>query len=250
MVQKKFTILVGKNSQRLLMKLNRNLVNKIRYFLENCIPPVLRDSIFFYGLLKFVFKDKAAYYAAFRPNLIRLTKEDYKKYYENFPNVMGETDLNVPCLKQILANLSGNKILDAGCGRGFLVQQIKNSGDYDVTGIDIHIDETMRAKLSSIHFQPCFIDKLPFQDKSFDTVVCTHTLEHVTNIQDSLRELRRVAKSRLIIVVPMEREYKYSFNLHVHFFPYLHSFINTVASSNSFTCIELDGDIYYQEEIA
>lgn len=232
------------------MKLNRNFVNKIRYILENCIPPILRDSIFFYWFYKFIFRDKAAYYAAFRPNLVKLSQEDIKKYYENSPNIMGETDLNKPCIKQILSHLSGHKILDAGCGRGFLVDQIKNAGDYDVTGVDIHIDEKMRTRLNTIHFESCFVDHMPFQDKSFDTVVCTHTLEHVTNIYDSLSELRRVAKTRLIIVVPKEREYKYSFNLHVHFFPYLHSFINTVAPKNPFKCIELDGDIYYQEEMA
>lgn len=37
----------------------------------------------------------------------------------------------------------------------------------------------------------------------------------------ALAELRRVAKRRLIIVVPKQRNYKYTFELHINFFPYL-----------------------------
>jgi ubiquinone/menaquinone biosynthesis C-methylase UbiE len=61
---------------------------------------------------------------------------------------------------------------------------------------------------------------LPFGDKSFDTVVCAHTLEHVSDIQRALSEVRRVCRKRLIVVVPCQREYLYTFDLHIHFFPY------------------------------
>ena len=40
-----------------------------------------------------------------------------------------------------------------------------------------------------------------------------------------LSELRRVARRRLILVVPQEREYRFTFNPHLHFFPYPHSFL-------------------------
>ena len=36
----------------------------------------------------------------------------------------------------------------------------------------------------------------------------------------ALAELRRVAAKRLIVVLPKERPYRYTFNLHLHFFPY------------------------------
>lgn len=232
------------------MKLNRNIVNFIRNILENWVPPVLRDSVLFYYLLKLVFKNRAAYYAAFRPNLIHLNAADYKNYYQNFPNIMGQTDLNDACIKNIIKNIAGENILDAGCGRGFLLESIKKSGNYNLTGVDIHVDESMAKRLNTVRFVSSFIDALPFKDKEFDTVVCTHTLEHVINLSNALNELRRVAKNRLIIVVPKEREYKYSFNLHVHFFPYLYSFLNQVNPKKPFTCIELQGDIYYQEDMS
>ncbi len=38
-----------------------------------------------------------------------------------------------------------------------------------------------------------------------------------------------MAAPRLIIIVPREREYKYTFNPHSHFFPYAHSFYSDSA---------------------
>jgi ubiquinone/menaquinone biosynthesis C-methylase UbiE len=92
---------------------------------------------------------------------------------------------------------------------------------------------------------------LPFADGAFDTVICSHTLEHVRNVERAVSELRRVCRKRLIIVVPSEREYKYSFNLHVSFFPYPHSLLNRLAPlPTHHDCAVLDGDIFYLENMA
>jgi hypothetical protein len=51
--------------------------------------------------------------------------------------------------------------------------------------------------------------------------------------------------------VPRERETKYPLNLHVHFFPYPHTFVNRVRpATRDFVCEVLDGDIYYREDIS
>jgi ubiquinone/menaquinone biosynthesis C-methylase UbiE len=64
------------------------------------------------------------------------------------------------------------------------------------------------------------VTQLQFQDHAFDTVICAHTLEHVFDIEKALSEVRRVCSKRLIVVVPRQREYRYTFDLHIHFFPY------------------------------
>lgn len=45
-----------------------------------------------------------------------------------------------------------------------------------------------------------FVEKLPFQDKSFDFVIASHVLEHSTNPERFLQELQRVAKAGYIEV--------------------------------------------------
>ena len=43
------------------------------------------------------------------------------------------------------------------------------------------------------------------------------------NLEAALAELRRVCKGKLIVVVPCEREYQYTTNLHTYWFPYPHT---------------------------
>ena len=67
------------------------------------------------------------------------------------------------------------------------------------------------------------LERMPFPDRQFDTVLCTHTLEHVQDLAGALSELRRLHRDRLIIVLPRQRPYRYSFDLHLRFYPYRHS---------------------------
>src|SRR3546814_9931089 len=58
-----------------------------------------------------------------------------------------------------------------------------------------------------------------------DTRFPYSTLLRSLDFRGALAELRRVAAKRPIIVVPQDREYRFTFNPHLHFFPYPHSFL-------------------------
>lgn len=77
-----------------------------------------------------------------------------------------------------------------------------------------------KTKIKGIHYEKATITNLPFETNFFDTVICTHALEHIKDYECALKELRRVCKKRLVIVVPRQREYKYTFDLHMNFFTY------------------------------
>ncbi len=47
------------------------------------------------------------------------------------------------------------------------------------------------------------VTNLPFQDKQFDTVLCSHTIEHVDDPEGMFRELRRVGQSVTIVIPPL-----------------------------------------------
>ena len=94
------------------------------------------------------------------------------------------------------------------------------------------------------------IEALPFEDGAFDTVVCTHVLEHILDFGKALSELRRVAAKRVIIIVPQEREYRFTFNPHLHFFPYPHSFLRYITPVPARHHIRSIGrDIFYYEDL-
>ena len=105
------------------------------------------------------------------------------------------------------------------------------------------------AEIAGVNYVAARIEDLPFADASFDTVICTHVIEHVLEYRQAIAELRRICRKRLIIVVPREREYRYSFNPHFNFFPYTHSFLRAVHPvPQSHVCVDIGRDIYYRED--
>jgi len=158
-----------------------------------------------------------------------------------------DTDLNESCIDEIFRHIGGQTVLDVGCGQCFLAG--KMSTKFQVTAIDLTIDPALNVRYSDIKFVAGSVETLPFRNEEFDTVVCTHTLEHVQKLFAAISELRRVTKRRLIVVVPKQRPYKYTFDLHLHFFPYEHS-LRTVMASNgrAHSCKNVGGDLFYVED--
>ena len=106
---------------------------------------------------------------------------------------------NLEELKQaLLANLQG-KVLEIGPGAGANFAYYPPSIDW--IGIEpnpfMHSylqQEAERQQLSSIEFYQGTAEELPIADNSIDTVVSTHVLCSVANLEDSLREIQRVLK--------------------------------------------------------
>ena len=232
------------------MKFSRNFTNIFNWILDNLIPPFIRDSKFFiYPLFWLVFKNKATFFMEFKEKMFFLTKAQIIEYYKNLSDVHidRKTDLNKESVNFIMNNIVGNTVLDIACGRGYLANKIVEKLDYKVIGIDFIIPDKLKNSVNPT-FLEGNIENIPFPDRHFETVICTHTLEHVLDIQRGLDELRRVCKKKLIIVLPKQREYKYTFDLHVHFFPYKYSVLN-LMKNNKGECFCLNNDWVYYEKI-
>jgi SAM-dependent methyltransferase len=232
--------------------LGRSVINKVRYVLEDVLPAAVRDSPLFYLLLRVWYRERAPSMAQFRQRLATMTDRELVEYYRLFPALLDTTDLNQACIDRIVQEIVGEDVVDVGCGRGWLLDYLSgNTTGKRLTGVDFMIPKSLRSKFPDLSFVEGAIEELPFADGAFDTVICSHTLEHVRNVERAVSELRRVCRKRLIIVVPSEREYKYSFNLHVSFFPYPHSLLNRLAPlPTHHDCAVLDGDIFYLENMA
>ena len=232
------------------IKLKRDLTAKLNWWLDQWLPPAVRDCpLIMRPLFRLLFGPQAHLFWQFKLQSPFLTHDDYKHYYQQLAAVHLDrpTDLNRACLSQILHDIKGKKVLDVGCGRAYLLHQIaKTYPDKQLSGFDIYIDDQLRQKYPQIKFQTGNVESLPFPDNSFDTVICTHTLEHVQHPQQVIAQLRRVAKKQVIIVVPRQREYLYTFDLHLNFFPYPHDLLRLTANPKGKYQL-LGNDIYYQE---
>lgn len=103
----------------------------------------------------------------------------------------------------------GDKILDIGCGKGFLIYDFTQVvPGVEVTGIDIseyaieNVVEGVKDRVQVGH-----ANKLPFADHEFDLVFSINTLHNLHNydLDPALREMERVGKKHKYICVESYR---------------------------------------------
>lgn len=98
-------------------------------------------------------------------------------------------------------------ILDVGCGEGLVMKKIREKyDDINITGLDISKENLDISKILNPDAKLVLGDiySLPFENNSFDLVICTEVLEHLKGPNKGLKEIRRVSKSNSVISVPNE----------------------------------------------
>jgi ubiquinone/menaquinone biosynthesis C-methylase UbiE len=93
---------------------------------------------------------------------------------------------------------AGSTILDVGCGSGAYVFAL--SSEFDIRGVDYEQFESWRISRELFSIASAF--NLPFDDNSFETLLCFETLEHLVDPEMALRELHRVCSKNIILSVP------------------------------------------------
>ncbi len=99
--------------------------------------------------------------------------------------------------------------MDAGCGEGVLSVLLAKKG-CRVIGIDISEPNIVAAKAYALaegvsdrcEFFVGDVEHLPVADKSADVVVSSHVLEHLPDFVQGVRELKRVARSLVVVAIP------------------------------------------------
>jgi 2-polyprenyl-3-methyl-5-hydroxy-6-metoxy-1,4-benzoquinol methylase len=110
-------------------------------------------------------------------------------------------------LKTIRPSL-GLRVLDAGCGEGYMSRAIARQGAIAV-GVDA-CDELIQAATTAareenlpIEYFTANVDNLPLEDSSVDVVVCNHLVNDLQELKPAFQEFRRVLTpgGRLIILM-------------------------------------------------
>ena len=110
--------------------------------------------------------------------------------------------------------VNGKRVLDAACGEGYGSRLMMDWGAAEVTGVDISEDGIAKAKAifeeKNLRFLVHAVDKLPFPNNSFDTVISLETIEHLDQPEDFLREITRVLKPGGTVVLSCPNDAYYA----------------------------------------
>lgn len=101
-----------------------------------------------------------------------------------------------------VAARAGHRIIDFGCGTGGYAARLQALG-HDVVGVDAnpaHVAATAKLGVEAHEAN----GRLPFGDRSADTVLMIEVLEHIgdADVEPVLTEVRRVARRNVLMTVP------------------------------------------------
>ncbi len=108
-------------------------------------------------------------------------------------------------IMRALAQLQFRSCLDVGAAEGYKAELVRRLFGAEVTATDLSEQACERAReIFGLSVRVADVHQLPFEDGGFDVVLCSETLEHVTDFRSALAELLRVAQRAVVITVPHE----------------------------------------------
>jgi SAM-dependent methyltransferase len=146
-----------------------------------------------------------------------------------------------------VAALAPARVLEVGAGRGLLARRVLPRLP---EGATLYVREPFAEPVvPSIPGREVVLLRdparaLPFKEGEIDLLICSHTLEHLTHLISTFAEFRRVAR-RSLIVVPLQRWAPYTWDLHLHFFPYL-EYLPGLLELPAAAMQQIDGDGCYE----
>jgi len=112
----------------------------------------------------------------------------------------------------------GDRVLDIGCGTGRHTSAAYQCQNITVVGSDLNFNDVQQARTRLLFHDQCGehgggrwflsvsdISCLPFEDASFDLVICSEVLEHIPDEKTAVREIIRVLKPKSPLVVSVPR---------------------------------------------
>ena len=130
----------------------------------------------------------------------------------------------------VCSGMSFTKVLECGAGEGSILMFLENSNIiselYALEIADSGIYQIKKRKLQKLREVRKFDGyEIPYSDKMFDMVYCSHVIEHVEHPRLLLRELKRISKFQ-VFEIPLDYSVDADRNIE-HFLSYGHISVYT-----------------------
>ena len=142
-----------------------------------------------------------------QPNYTDKMNKEYNWMAKGYDAFMTIFPLWKKWIKKVIPHIKGMKILEVSFGSGYLMTHYA-SNNYEIYGIDyndkmLEITENKIKKLNiTAKLSQGNVEKLPFPDDAFDTVINTMAFTGYPNGEKAMIELKRVLKrgGKLLLV--------------------------------------------------
>lgn len=122
--------------------------------------------------------------------------DKYNEHVINSPDAVYNYLYEKPAMRAELPDLSDMSVISIGCGTGIDISYLKGQRAKRVVGIDISAGMVDVAKRSypDIEFHVMDMERLEFNDETFDLAYSSLTMHYVDSWTTALKETRRVLK--------------------------------------------------------
>ena len=142
-----------------------------------------------------------------QPNYTDKMNEEYSWMAKGYDAFMTIFPIWKKWIKQVIPHIKGMKILEVSFGTGYLMTNYA-SNNYEIHGVDyndkmLEITENKIKKLNiTAKLSQGNVEKLPFPDDTFDTVINTMAFTGYPDGEKAMIELKRVLKhgGKLLLV--------------------------------------------------
>ncbi len=132
-----------------------------------------------------------------------MTASDYDSFADAYSAENESSLFNAyyerPTMLRLAGDVSGRRILDAGCGSGPLTAALRAKGaavtGFDASAAMVDLARQRLGEDADVHVAD-LAEPLPFTDAAFDDVVASLVLHYLEDWAGPLTELRRVLKPR------------------------------------------------------
>lgn len=114
-----------------------------------------------------------------------------------------------PALFDLVGKISGKKILDAGCGEGFISRELTRRGA-KVVGADLSKkllklaqNEEIENSLGIVYYHTSLEDLSHFPSEEFDMVIANLVLHDLETLEETISEFNRVLKRNGELVISL-----------------------------------------------
>ncbi len=109
-----------------------------------------------------------------------------------------------PCIERLMGNVQGRRILDAGCGDGYLSKYYAQKGadvvgvDFSPTLIEISKKHAQKNKIRFLVGNLCELKD--FQNEEFDIILCNLVLLNLDCLNECVLEFHRVLRPKGFLI--------------------------------------------------